>query len=533
MKIKKIILRNGYKRFYDLTIDLGDNPSKIIALVGPNGSGKSSVIDGMLYLQAVRHSHIGASSNNSAAYHFVDPATQSKWHENMFIDFDKGDLQTVLTEKGAMGKPKTLFAFRSPYRYSAALQVSELSAVNAIIENNIGASATNQLDNKVTDNYKRLYSLIDRVNKAEGSALTYKQAKDQIIGSLNESLEKVLDLSIFDHGDILDGRGTLFFKKKDQTNKFDFNVLSSGEKEVVDILIDFYLKREDFNDSIYIIDEPELHINTNIQGKLLNEIIKIIPENCQLWIATHSIGFLNALKQDHNKDSAIIWFQGKFSTEKMSLSPLPKTRENWKMVFRTALEDLTGLISPKTIIYCEGRKDPAKDGSEQGLDAEVYNMIFEDKYPEVLFVSSGGNTEPDKYSEIALTVLGKAFDSVNLILLKDKDINATGTPTTDEQRSNWLAENPAGRRMLERKEIENYLFDNEILAKANPTLVTTDYESIVSNIVDQNVKDKTTEVKKLSGFEQMNPEKFKLHLATFVTSETNVYKELEKVIFSN
>jgi len=49
MKIKKVQLKNGYKRFHDLTIDLGDSPKRIIALVGPNGCGKSSVIDGLLY----------------------------------------------------------------------------------------------------------------------------------------------------------------------------------------------------------------------------------------------------------------------------------------------------------------------------------------------------------------------------------------------------------------------------------------------------------------------------------------------------
>ncbi|MBL0643888.1 AAA family ATPase [Aeromonas veronii] len=49
MKIKKLQLKNGYKRFFDLTIDLGDKPKRIIALVGPNGCGKSSVLDGMLF----------------------------------------------------------------------------------------------------------------------------------------------------------------------------------------------------------------------------------------------------------------------------------------------------------------------------------------------------------------------------------------------------------------------------------------------------------------------------------------------------
>ena len=49
MKIKKIQLSN-YKRFNDLTIDLGESPKRIVALVGPNGCGKSSVFDGMSFL---------------------------------------------------------------------------------------------------------------------------------------------------------------------------------------------------------------------------------------------------------------------------------------------------------------------------------------------------------------------------------------------------------------------------------------------------------------------------------------------------
>ena len=48
MFIKKIKL-DGYKRFKSLTIDLGDSPKRIVALVGPNGCGKSSVFDGMLF----------------------------------------------------------------------------------------------------------------------------------------------------------------------------------------------------------------------------------------------------------------------------------------------------------------------------------------------------------------------------------------------------------------------------------------------------------------------------------------------------
>ncbi|MBI1818946.1 MAG: AAA family ATPase [Nitrospirae bacterium] len=42
MKLKTVRLKK-FKRFDDLTINLGENLKKIIALVGPNGCGKSSV----------------------------------------------------------------------------------------------------------------------------------------------------------------------------------------------------------------------------------------------------------------------------------------------------------------------------------------------------------------------------------------------------------------------------------------------------------------------------------------------------------
>ena len=59
MRIKSISLK-GYKRFKDLTIDLGDDPSRIVALVGPNGCGKSSVFDALLFLQGT-HASIGST----------------------------------------------------------------------------------------------------------------------------------------------------------------------------------------------------------------------------------------------------------------------------------------------------------------------------------------------------------------------------------------------------------------------------------------------------------------------------------------
>jgi len=532
MKIKSITLQNGYKRFKKTTVNLGENPKKIIVLVGPNGSGKSSVFDGMLYLQN-KYSQIGQFGQKPWQFHSMEqnPGFDNAWQENVKIEFHSGNFSTVYSEKNKAGIPKTIFVFRGPHRYSSNLNVTSLSKVPNALENNTGASSTVDLDDKITQNYQRLYSLIDRQYKIDGS-IGYETVKLKIIGELNIKLNDVLGLEVYDHGDIQDGKGTLLFKKPDQEKPFDFNVLSSGEKEVVDILLDIFLKKEIFNDSIYIIDEPELHINTAIQRKLLKAVVEMIPNSCQLWIATHSIGFLNALKQDYSDNSDIIWFEGNFGTEEIILVPIRKTRENWKKIFQTALEDLTGLLSPERIVYCEGRKEPGKNRREQGLDAEIYNTVFGEEYPDTLFISSGGNTEPEQYGEIAIAILGKAFQDVELLILRDMDINSNGSKTTKKQRTEWLLRSP-NRRMLDRKEIENYILDYEIVHKAYQDLSEEKYKKIIPNIMAQNVKEKVGKIMHLSGINKgMSKGDFLLHIAKYITNDTSIYNAFKQIIFN-
>lgn len=527
MKIKKIQLKNGYKRFKDLTIDLGNIPSKIVALVGPNGCGKSSVFDGMLYLNS-RYESLGQFGNKDYKFHSMEGAPNFN-NQNIEIVFDRGDIGEVRSLKKETGSENTIFNYRNPYRYNSNLNITSLQRISDIKKNNIGASSSIDLDDKMTDNYQRLYVYITEYRKSHD--LTDKQAKEYIIGELNKILEKCLGLEISDEGDILSGKGSLYFKKSSQPKEFDFNVLSSGEKEVVDILLDLYLKKEEFNDTIYIIDEPELHLNTGIQKKLLIEIEKLIPEGCQLWIATHSIGFLTALKENLNEKCSIIAFDDDYSMEPKTLVPMIKNRNNWQKIFQTALEDLTGLIAPKKIIYCEGKKE-ANNGVEDGLDARVYNQVFAESEPDTIFVSSGGNTEPDKHSAIALKIFNKAFKDIELYLLKDKDINSDGTKTTDHQRECFISESPTNR-MLKRKEIENYLFDFEILSKKYPEIKREDYDLKIKDIINGDVKDIAGDIMLLCGISSgVNKSDFKLLLSEQIVPSTEVYKELYNCIFN-
>ena len=178
MKIKKIQLKNGYKRFFDLTIDLGDHPKRIIALVGPNGCGKSSVLDGMLF-QANPWGHIGGKSPKNYEYHSMN-RTPNFDHTNVLIDFVEGNYQSIRTFRATTGKEKTIFSFRSPYRYNNNLKVTQSQATTEIRLNNYGATTSSDLDDKMEENYRRLNIKYNKY--LHDTDCTPSQAKLKIIG---------------------------------------------------------------------------------------------------------------------------------------------------------------------------------------------------------------------------------------------------------------------------------------------------------------------------------------------------------------
>ena len=85
--------------------------------------------------------------------------------------------------------------------------------------------------------------------------------------------------------------GTFRFTKG-TSQGFVYKNLSGGEKSAFDLVLDLVVARNEYNDTIFCIDEPESHMNTRLQSELLSVLYGLIPENCQLMLATHSIGMM-------------------------------------------------------------------------------------------------------------------------------------------------------------------------------------------------------------------------------------------------
>lgn len=521
MKIKQVRLRE-FKRFDDLTIDLGENPARIVALVGPNGCGKSSIFDAF----EEKLKDVKGASNQEPEWFFhkfsfhPDPALRAdayNKHQAIQISF-VGSTQDVT---------KKSFHIRSAYRFTPSLNVSSITTQPPILDDNRRPHSSVAIDSRLQENYERLLGLA--YDEFEQGTKTGDEVRNELLGRINALLKDVLEVRVSSIGNVRAGKGQLYFDKTD-AKSFPYQNLSSGEKEVIDIIVDLVVRSSEFNDTIYGIDEPELHLNTAIQRKLLVAIEKLIPDNCQLWVATHSIGFLRALQDELSGKCDVLDFSEKNCFQGThTIKPIEPTRAHWQRIFSTALDDLVGLIAPERIIYCEGRPDPTLTGDERGLDAIVYNEAFGKKYPNTLFISSGGTQQVKANGSLALKILNKAFSSVELLLLHDRDTR------TAVERAAWIAE-ATHHRMLARREVENYIFDFNVLnaycaSKGRP-LDRASYDAIVTDVELQDLKagQTTALLKNLCGDVRMSNADFKQGLASHIRG-TAVFDELEAAIF--
>lgn len=120
----------------------------------------------------------------------------------------------------------------------------------------------------------------------------FEEDKKALYHSLQEFLDTINKF-------LSDSSKQLYFDKEKSEIKFsinnkegikidegrDINNLSSGEKQILILLT--YIKYH-ANQSIFILDEPELSLHPKWQAEFLDAIEKLMPKDSQLIIATHS-----------------------------------------------------------------------------------------------------------------------------------------------------------------------------------------------------------------------------------------------------
>lgn len=310
---------------------------------------------------------------------------------------------------------------------------------------------TRMIENDMTVNlnYQRLVSdgLEEAFEKSDHK-MTLGDFRHQLIGDIREAIcrlfkDPLLDLNSL--GSPLN-KGSFRFTKG-TAKKFLYENLSGGEKAAFDLILDLVVKRREYTDTVFCIDEPEAHMGLRLQAMLLKELCQLIPDNCQLWIATHSVGMMRAaydLEQTDPGKVIFLDFNNKSFDKPVVIKPSKIDRGTWEEMHQLVLEDLAALLAPDKIVLCEGAH------GEDGLDAQCYNTIFNQEYPDTLFVSIGGKRQGANYSAVI-----KAIINAEVILLRDKD-NLSCQEFNDE-----IAK---GKRVLSLTKLEDYLLDDEVLS---------------------------------------------------------------------
>lgn len=537
IRLKEVHLK-GFKRFTDLTVTNLPENARLIMLVGPNGCGKSSFFDALNSYD----SRQVLSAENERDY-YVKPVKTST-NANRVTDLIQIQFHNNILPTKAM-------YFRSAYRNEPRFILGEITqglGNNFFSQKRVKRMSDNNMT--ITKNYKYivgqnmddLYNE-DNINRKK----TIEEFIDENIGKINIPLNKILPdlkLTSFDNP-LRDGK---FRFTKGIAKKFSIDNLSGGEKAVFDLLLDIIVALNEYKSTIFGIDEPELHINSRVQGKLLEVLYNLIPLNCQLMIATHSIGMARKAQQIENENPGSVVFldfgkrpdsNERDFDEPEIIKPVKPTRLFWESLYKVALDDLGELLAPDSVVICEGEPIKNKPEGKQGFDAACYNIIFEQEFPRVKFISGGGASEVNGDEFVLSRTLGLIIKGMEVKRLIDRD---------DRSPSQIKDYNKEGVRVLSLRNIETYLFDDEVLEalaeQENKTDKLDELFNCKSELI-KNSKRQGDDLKLISGQLYIAcKDIFDLHgcgndsrafmrdtLAPLIKPDMEIYKKLEKDIF--
>jgi hypothetical protein len=297
MKIKSLQLKN-FKRFTDLTLQDIPDKAKLVLLIGGNGSGKSSVFDAFERIATeVKQKGIAQFNLNKEYY--------SKYASVDYSILIKTVDNKILRNNAMINELPQAKAF---YGRTSFRQIPRLRRTGLGNNFNIELDSDRPLtyidrDERFENDLEHIFGkLLREYFVSKNSSEIY----EKVIDPINEAFTRIFGenqntfLKLENIIPPLEGKvAEITFNKGNSF--FQYNQLSAGEKEIFNILINFVARKEYYTDSIFFFDEIDLHLNTKLQYTFLKEIIENwIPDNCQFWTASHSLGFIEYAKDYEN-----------------------------------------------------------------------------------------------------------------------------------------------------------------------------------------------------------------------------------------
>lgn len=448
IRLKRVKIAD-FKRFTDLTIEEIPATAKMIMLAGPNGSGKSSFFDA---LHTWHRQNWRQQPGWDSGYHRkVSSGKRDAWQNDVSVEFHNAEPTDARERKKA-------FYFRSAYRNDPEFQVNRLNRTPDLVEQ-VRLNRMIENDAAVGQNYQMMASQgLEDVYENENPDLTIGEFRQKTIGDVRDAMLRVFpNLELNSLGNPLT-TGTFKFTKGISSG-FLFKNLSGGEKAVFDLILDLVIARREYDHTVFCIDEPESHMNTRLQAELLSVLYDLTPDNCQLVLATHSIGMMRRARDiDVANPGSVCFldFGDRDFDGPVTINPAKPNRAFWQSAYDIALDDLASLIAPSRVVICEGAALGTSSGKNVAHDARCYNIIFENEFPETRFVSAGSASEVESDRLGIAEAIRSLVEGLQIVRIIDRD---------DRSDAEVAEQIGKGVRVLGKRNIESYLFDDEVLGE--------------------------------------------------------------------
>jgi hypothetical protein len=231
---------------------------------------------------------------------------------------------------------------------------------------------------------------------------------------------------------------------------FPITALSSGEREVVNIVFDFLLRNP--SDCIVVFDEPELHLHPELSYRLIQTLRASGIRN-QFIFCTHSAEIISA-----SLDNSVIF---------IAPPKVPLINQAIRVTENDDTHQALRLVGQSIGIVALGKKIVLVEGQHGSLDKQTYGAILRGRFPDLVLVPSGGKGFIQTFGSLNELVLQKTIWGVNFFMLCDGDAVPPGRDVTS------LNEASRGRmQVLQRYHLENYFLEAEVITRVFDVLET-------------------------------------------------------------
>lgn len=454
MKIKSVQLKN-FKRFTDLTISNIPEDTKLVLLIGANGSGKSSIFDGFRYAintnlsisdgervrrrRLIRYSEIDLDKFRliKEKQEYYDKISLQEINIKISLDnnevIDSAETKVKDWNRKFIGRSSNRIIPKIPFI------AVDLEAIESDFD-----SPVSSIENDARF-INDIMGYLQQINAALRKPLFLEQKSNtaqifkELIEPLNKSLKNIfgenndLTLSLINIEDaIAPEPAKLIFQKGN--SRINYDLLSHGEKQVIVLLLNFIVRKTQYEDAIIYIDEMDCHLNTALQETLLKEIVeKWIPDSSQLWTASHALGFIDYACKTN--DAIILDFDSlNFDVPQIIIPQSKEVLDVYDIAIPKSI--LSQLFSDKKIVFCENKND------------EYYNLMGIEK---TLFVGVKDSRD----------VFLNAKNDKSKFTLRDRDF------ISDAEIIRIKSKFP-NYRILKYYDFENYLYHPDNIKEINP-----------------------------------------------------------------